>query len=305
MSSWAPNTDRIVATPWGRSRGGSPVNGIFIHHQADGAGNADIDYMIGWNSRGSHPTYAIDDDQGSTVIGIIHPDLCPSSTGYDLDRGAITVEVGNTGGAPDWKVADQALEDLAIIIAHHASESPRAGHPIEVNDPGRTQAGFFVGWHSQYYPTACPGDYLRAHIPGIVARANELRGGAAPIVTPPPAAPAGAKLLDIDGALGPRTITRWQQVLGTPADGVIDPTDSALTFEVQRRLNAAGARDWEGKSLVVDGEGIYSNLGRRVGKFRTIWALQAYLGTTPDGYFDANDSAAVRALQSRLNEGRF
>lgn len=112
--------------------------------------------------------------------------------------------------------------------------------------------------------------------------------------------------LKVDGALGVRSIARWQYVLGTPIDGEIDEEDSALVKEIQRRLNAAGARDWEGKELVVDGEGIYSNEDSEVGKFRTVWALQVYVGIEePDGYLDAGDSETIRRVQTRLNEGRF
>lgn len=191
MPTWAPTTDRVVNTNWGRSRGGSKVNGIVIHHQADGAGPDSIDYMINWNSRGSHPTYAIDDDSAGTVVGIIHPDLCPSSTGYALDRGAVTVEVANTKGAPNWEVSEKAIEAVAQIIAHHASESERSGHPVMRNDPNKTQAGFWVGWHSQYYATACPGPHLLGQIDRIISRANEIMGkggggGSKPKPTEPP-----------------------------------------------------------------------------------------------------------------------
>ena len=303
MSTWAPRTNRIVNTDWGRDRGGTPVNGLIIHHQADGGGPDSLQYMIDWNERGSHPSYAIDDDAAATVVGLIHPNLCPSSTGYDLDRGAITVEVANIAGGPDWPVSDAAVEALAQIIAHHAGESQRRQHPAEVNEPARTQAGFWVGWHSQYSATACPGNFLRARIPSIVARANAIRGGAAPI----PTGTQSAGHLAVDGALGPNTITRWQGVMGTPVDGRID-TPSVMVREVQRRLNAAGARDWDGHALDVDGIGLQNNVTNRVptsGRYRTIWALQTHLGTARDGYLDAGDSGAIRALQTRLNEGRF
>lgn len=306
MPSWAPNTDRVVNTNWGRSRGGSAVTGIWIHHQADGAGPDSIDYMIGYNDRGSHPTYAIDDNSSATVVGIIHPDLCPSSTGYSNDRGAITVEIANTGGAPDWPVSMKALEQVAQIIAHHAKESPRENR-AERNRPGVAQKGFWVGIHKQVMATACPGPFVERHWDWIIDRANQILGGAAPAKpAPAPAKPSSSKL-DVDGALGPKTVKRWQEVLGTYADGVID-VPSPMVREVQRRLNAAGMRDWDGKALVIDGEGIQSNWGRRVpgsGRWRTIWALQRYLGVDPDGFLDRNDSFTVRRLQERLNTGKF
>lgn len=175
MSSWAPTTDRVVNTSWGRSRGGSAVNGLILHHQADGGGHDAIDYMINWNSRGSHPTYGIDDDSEASVIGIVHPDYSPSSTGYALDKGAVTIEAANTGGAPEWRVSENSLEAIAQIIAHHADESERFEYPVELNEPSRTQRGFWVAWHSQYFATACPGPFLVGKMAWLVQRANEIR----------------------------------------------------------------------------------------------------------------------------------
>ncbi len=127
-----------------------------------------------------------------------------------------------------------------------------------------------------------------------------------------PATPPAASRVDEDGALGPATIRAWQAVMGTTVDGVIDPQGSQLVKAVQAHLNAAGARDERGHSLAVDGEGIQPNLGgARVptsGTWHTIYALQAYLGTTQDGYLSPESqggSSAIRVLQQRLNAGRF
>jgi hypothetical protein len=113
--------------------------------------------------------------------------------------------------------------------------------------------------------------------------------------------------LDIDGWLGSSTISRWQTIMGTPVDGYISKP-SMLVEEVQRHLNAAGAKDGDGKTLVVDGKGIQSNEDGRypsgTGTTATIESLQRYLATTIDGYFSA-PSSAVKALQKRLNTGKF
>lgn len=99
-----------------------------------------------------------------------------------------------------------------------------------------------------------------------------------------------------DGILGPRTISRWQQIMGTSADGVISPV-SDLVKAVQRHLNANGASP----KLPVDGKGI-----RQDGKvYQTVRALQRYLGTTADGILTPGGSLAVRVLQRRLNTGSF
>lgn len=123
----------------------------------------------------------------------------------------------------------------------------------------------------------------------------------------PTPTPAPAKQLVVDGALGRQTITRWQQIMGTVPDGVISAR-SMLTMAVQTHINAAGCRDQDGQALAVDGKGIGPNVGARypaTGTTRTITALQRYLAVTVDGYLTADKSATIRALQTRLNEGRF
>ncbi len=120
-----------------------------------------------------------------------------------------------------------------------------------------------------------------------------------------PPKPAPKPVLDVDGALGPATFAQWRKVLGTPEK---DPGNVELVKEVQRKLNHYGARDWDGKPLVVDGLGIGSNVGTRypaAGRTRTLWSLQAYLGAEPDGFLDKDDSFGARQLQRRLNRGVF
>lgn len=134
--------------------------------------------------------------------------------------------------------------------------------------------------------------------------------GTTPNPTPTPKPnlnPFGRALLVVDGSLGPRTITEWQLQMGTPADGKFS-RPSTLIRAVQGLLNRRGAKDWQGKALVVDGLGIGSNMSARyprLGRTRTIWALQSFLGTTRDGSLSRRKSTAVMALQRALNNGTF
>lgn len=54
-----------------------------------------------------------------------------------------------------------------------------------------------------------------------------------------PTAPDGQDLLDVDGQWGSRTVARFQQVMGTPIDGVLDDDGSACIEAFQRFLNDA------------------------------------------------------------------
>ena len=63
----------------------------------------------------------------------------------------------------------------------------------------------------------------------------------APRYTPAPrqAAPDGQDLLAVDGEWGSRTVARFQQVMGTPIDGVLDDDGSTCIEAFQRFLNGA------------------------------------------------------------------
>ena len=104
--------------------------------------------------------------------------------------------------------------------------------------------------------------------------------------------------LVVDGVLGPRTISAWQRIMGTPVDGRISPR-SALVRAVQRHLNSK-----IGAGLAVDGVGASIRQDGRT-RTHTHRALQRYLGTPQDGILSVPASMAVRALQRRLNSGRF
>lgn len=113
---------------------------------------------------------------------------------------------------------------------------------------------------------------------------------------PTPKPPAIPAKLAVDNELGPKTIRRWQEIMGTTPDGVIDEEDSQLVRAVQKKL-----RDTVDRNLVIDGQGIRQD-GRT---YKTVFALQRYLKSPVDGKMSVPKSLVVGALQRRLNEGWF
>jgi hypothetical protein len=111
---------------------------------------------------------------------------------------------------------------------------------------------------------------------------NEALGTKPPTPVYPPA-PTPSTQLKVDGYNGPKSVTRYQQIAGTSADGVIS-SPSEFTRWLQGFLNTRGFRDYEGKALVVDGYGFRTNDGVAVTtRTRTDYALQQYLETLPSG----------------------
>jgi len=178
MTSWYPGLAGINDKGFGGSRGGDPINGVVIHHTANGGGLSALGYVANANSRNSHPTYLVQSSGAS--FGIVHPDRRPYSTAGRPDSEAVSFEVDNSGGAPSWPTSAAAKEAVAQIIAWHYKQSPRHGHGIARNIPGVVQREFFVAWHSQYLATTCPGPDMLAHLDSIIARALAIASPSTP-----------------------------------------------------------------------------------------------------------------------------
>lgn len=124
------------------------------------------------------------------------------------------------------------------------------------------------------------------HFSGLASDDDNTAHWLVKVSTPSPT-PTPPKGLTVDGDLGPKTISKWQAVMGTPVDGKIDPKDSVLIRAVQSKLKRT-----VNPKLVVDGD-----LGPL-----TISALQRYLGVPRTQKLDV---VTVKALQRKLNTNRF
>jgi hypothetical protein len=116
-----------------------------------------------------------------------------------------------------------------------------------------------------------------------------------PIVWPKPI--TAPTKITVTGELDRPTIALWQRLMGTPIDGVISMPGSDLVQAVQHRLRATVDR-----RIPANGRGIVQGST----KFSpTVAGLQRYLKSPVDGLIDKKNSEVVKALQRRLNEGRF
>jgi hypothetical protein len=204
---------------------------------------------------------------------------------------------GKGSGANGTSDANHNYPSICALVGENDPQPTALDNGIA--DAVAMMRGWGVGsgakGHRDFVSTACCGNALY----------NKMKDGRYSSGSSGGGGDTGA--LEIDGWLGYNTTKRWQKIMGTTQDGVIS-NPSNLVTAVQKHLNAAGAKDGDGKTLVVDGKGIQSNEDGRYpsgsGTTATIEALQRYLSTDIDGYFSA-PSSAVKALQKRLNTGTF
>lgn len=199
------------------------------------------------------------------------------STGLALDLMVRNEAAGDFIRDYVWKHRKRLRLRHVIWEQHITSTVNQPGKRRKMEDRGNPTANHFDHPHVWFFP----GKYQPLPAPTPTK----------PATPKPPTKPA---LLVIDGDLGPKTISRWQETLKVSVDGKINPKGDPLTKAVQKHLNEKlGLRG--GNKLVEDGK-----LGPK-----TISALQRYLKSPVDGKIDPKNSLVVERLQRRLNEGHF
>jgi hypothetical protein len=227
------------------------------------------------------------------------------------------IEPLDTGVLDDWGYAERLIRGSATEVSNHAGggagDANALKHPLGTDPARNFTPGQLAKMRARvplYRGVLRSGAFYTGRKDGMHGEIDQLANGPAVAAqiqtgwlapgvrsyltgtgpTAAPMAPVQGALV-VDGDLGKLTITRWQQIMGTPVDGVISKPKSSLIVKVQEHLNA----HLDGQDLVVDGD-----LGPK-----TIRALQRYLGTPVDGKISKPSSAMVKALQGRLNAGWF
>ena len=157
------------------------IDRIIIHHAA--APGWTMQTLLDFMSSGKRQvsaTFAIGNDG---KIGLAVPEASrPWTTSGYHDEYAITVEVCNSKGAPNWEVSDAALNKLIELVAYTCSKYGL--EPRFTGDKSGT-----IHYHGMYEATSCPGPYLKSKMKYIEQEAKKLIAGIekpAPTPTPTP-----------------------------------------------------------------------------------------------------------------------
>lgn len=129
----------------------------------------------------------------------------------------------------------------------------------------------------------------------------------APAASPAPTAIDGQQRLDEDGEMGPATIARFQQVMGTPIDGELDDDGSPAVEAFQQFLNAvvgADAQQQLNGAPALDVDGIAGPATWRTFQYLVMAWHPEYVPADWDfgDWIDGEaGEATIRALQRALN----
>lgn len=167
---------------YSKGRSGKTVKKITWHHMA---GNLSIERC---GQEWQNPTRRASSNYGIGTDGRIacyvdeeNRSWCSSSAANDNQ--AITFEIANDGGAPDWHVSDKAVE-AAIKLSVDICK--RYGIK-RLTYTGNANGNFTE--HRMFYATLCPGPYLHRNMQNYVDRINAQlsSGGSTPAPAPAPA----------------------------------------------------------------------------------------------------------------------
>ena len=162
-------------------RQGNGVSRIIIHHMA---GNLSLEALGRiMESRESSATYGI--DVNGNIGRYVDEAYRPwTSSSWEADKCAVTIEVANNSGAPDWTVSDASMNALIELCADICKRNGIA----KLNYTGDKSGNLHM--HKWYAATACPGPYLGSKFSYIAAEVNKRLNGSTTTAPSNPATPS-------------------------------------------------------------------------------------------------------------------
>ena len=201
----------------------SKIDKITIHHMAGNLSIEGCGQEFSKASRQASSNYGIGSD-GRIGMYVEEKDRSWASSDRENDHRAVTIEVANDGGAPNWHVSDKALAALIDLC----EDICRRNGIEALNFTGNRYGNLTM--HRYFVATLCPGPYLASKFPYIADEVNKRLSGKAPAKKP-----AATKSLDdiakevIAGKWGNGTDRKKKlQTAGYNADAVQDRVNALL-----------------------------------------------------------------------------
>lgn len=155
-----------------------PITRITIHHMAwilatsQQCGNSFKN-----PSRQASSNYGIGYD-GDIALYVNEEDGAWTSSDYDNDNRAVTIEVANSTGSPNWSVSNKSYKALINLVTDICKRNGKT-KILWLGDKEKTLAyepkdnEMIMTVHRWFSPTLCPGPYLYSLMPDIARRVNE------------------------------------------------------------------------------------------------------------------------------------
>lgn len=160
----------IKISPNSNNPRNSAIKKITIHHCAGNVSVETLGNIFAPSSRQASANYGIGSD-GRVGMYVEEKNRAWTSGNAANDHQAVTIEVANDGGAPNWHVSDKALAkliDLCVdICKRNGIESLNYTGDVNGN----------LTRHNMFSATTCPGLYLQGKFPYIASEVNKRLKG--------------------------------------------------------------------------------------------------------------------------------
>lgn len=149
------------------------IRKITPHHMAGWLTLPEFGALVAKSSRQMSANYAIDKD-GNIGLFCNEANRSWCSSSPENDHQAVTIEVANDGGAPDWHVSEAAWRALVDLCVDICRRNPGlAGGLLYTGNARGT-----LTKHSYFSATACPGPYLGGRFAELAREVNRRLSGA-------------------------------------------------------------------------------------------------------------------------------
>ena len=145
------------------------IDAIVVHHMAGNASVETCGNIFANPSRQASSNYGIGSD-GRIAMYVEEANRSWCSSSGAIDHRAITIEVANDGGNPNWHVSDKAFESLVNLCADICKRNGIEKLVYTGDKSGN------LHMHKWYAATACPGPYLGSKFPELAEKVNSILG---------------------------------------------------------------------------------------------------------------------------------
>lgn len=150
------------------------IDTITIHHMAGNCSVETCGEIFASTSTQASANYGVD-SKGHIGLYVEECNRSWCSSDRVNDNRAITIEVANDGGAPDWHVSDTALNTTIKLVADICKRNgiKKLIWSDSKNDRVNHVNGCNMTIHQDFDSTLCPGPYLKSKMSYIAQKVNE------------------------------------------------------------------------------------------------------------------------------------
>lgn len=141
------------------------IKKIGIHHMAGNLTVKQCGDLFAKESRKASSNYGIDSN-GQVGMYVEEANRAWTSGNADNDNQAVTIEVANDGGEPDWHVSDKALNKIIELCVDICKRNDIKELKYTGDKSGNLTR------HNMFQATVCPGPYLQGKFPYIAEQVN-------------------------------------------------------------------------------------------------------------------------------------